>query len=56
MKTSAKFLFEKGYATGEKPIITMVEHERRRADAKPQADRKGFTPGRSRPRMRSPST
>ena len=39
---AAKFLFDEDFATGEKPTITMVEHERRRADAESQAYRKGF--------------
>jgi flagellar assembly protein FliH len=42
MKTASKFLFEEDFGTGEKPTITMVEHERRRADAESQAYRKGF--------------
>ncbi len=42
MKATAKYLFDEDFATGEKPTITMVEHERRRADAESQAYRKGF--------------
>jgi len=45
MKAAAKYLFDEDFATGEKPTITMVEHERRRADAESQAYRKGFTAG-----------
>ena len=41
-KSTAKFLFDEDFATGEKPTITLVEHERRRADAESQAYRKGF--------------
>ena len=33
MKATAKYLFDEDFAAGEKPTITMVEHERRRADA-----------------------
>ena len=33
MKATAKYLFDVDFAAGEKPTITMVEHERRRADA-----------------------
>lgn len=42
MKATAKYLFDEDFASGEKPTITMVEHERRRADAESQAYRKGF--------------
>src|SRR5690348_16009724 len=45
MKAAAKYLFDEDFATGEKPTITMVEHERRRVDAESQAYRKGFTAG-----------
>ena len=45
MKATAKYLFDEDFATGEKPTITMVEHERRRADAESQAYRQGFTAG-----------
>jgi flagellar assembly protein FliH len=45
MKGTAKFLFDEDFATGEKPTITLVEHERRRADAESQAYRKGFAAG-----------
>ena len=38
-------MFDEDFATGEKPTITMVEHERRRADAESQAYRNGFTAG-----------
>jgi flagellar assembly protein FliH len=45
MKATAKYLFDEDFASGEKPTITMVEHERRRADGESQAYRKGFTAG-----------
>ncbi len=37
MKAAAKYLFDEDFASGEKPTITMVEHERRRVDAELQA-------------------
>jgi flagellar assembly protein FliH len=45
MKATAKYLFDEDFASGEKPTITMVEHERRRVDAESQAYRNGFTAG-----------
>ena len=45
MKATAKYLFDVDFAAGEKPTITMVEHERRRADAESQAYRQGFNAG-----------
>jgi flagellar assembly protein FliH len=45
MKASAKYLFDEDFASGEKPTITLVEAERRRADAESAAHRKGFTAG-----------
>lgn len=42
MKATAKYLFDEDFATGEKPTITVIEAERRRADAESQAYRKGF--------------
>ena len=45
MKATAKYLFDEDFAAGEKPTITMVEHERRRADAESQAYRSGFDAG-----------
>ena len=45
MKATAKYLFDEDFASGEKPTITMVEHERRRADAESQAYRTGFEAG-----------
>jgi flagellar assembly protein FliH len=45
MKSTAKYLFDEDFASGEKPTITMVEHERRRADAESQAYRTGFAAG-----------
>lgn len=44
-KATAKFLFDEDFATGAKPTITVVEAERRRADAESQAYRKGFSAG-----------
>jgi flagellar assembly protein FliH len=45
MATKAKYLFDEDFATGEKPTITVIEAERRRADAESQAYRKGFSAG-----------
>ena len=45
MKATAKYLFDEDFASGAKPTITLVEHERRRADAESQAYRKGFNAG-----------
>ena len=39
---AAKFLFDEDFATGEKPTITIVEHERRRKDIEALAYRNGF--------------
>jgi flagellar assembly protein FliH len=47
MATTAKYLFDEDFATGEKPTISVVEAERRRADAESQAYRKGFTAGQA---------
>jgi flagellar assembly protein FliH len=47
MQTAAKFLFEEDFGTGEKPTITVVEAERRRADAESVAYRKGFAAGQA---------
>jgi flagellar assembly protein FliH len=47
MKTAAKFLFDEDFATGEKPTITVVEAERRRADAESVAYRNGFSAGQA---------
>ena len=47
MKATAKFLFDEDFSTGEKPTITVVEAERRRADAESQAYRKGFAAGQA---------
>ena len=47
MKTTAKYLFDEDFATGEKPTITVVEAERRRVDAESQAYRNGFTAGQT---------
>ena len=46
MKATAKYLFDEDFAAGEKaPTITLVEAERRRADAESQAYRNGFAAG-----------
>ena len=45
MKATAKYLFDEDFAAGEKPTITLVEYERRRADVESQAYRNGFTAG-----------
>jgi flagellar assembly protein FliH len=45
MKATAKYLFDEDFSSGEKPTITIIEHERRRADAESQAYRKGFAAG-----------
>lgn len=45
MKATAKYLFDEDFASGEKPTITLIEHERRRADAESQAYRNGFAAG-----------
>ena len=47
MKATAKYLFDEDFATGEKPTITLVEAERRRADAESQAYRNGFAAGQA---------
>ena len=46
MKATAKYMCGEDFAAGEKPTtITLVEHERRRADAESQAYRQGFAAG-----------
>jgi flagellar assembly protein FliH len=45
MASTAKYLFDEDFSTGGKPTITVVEAERRRADAESQAYRKGFAAG-----------
>jgi flagellar assembly protein FliH len=45
MKATAKYLFDEDFASGVKPTITVVEAERRRADAESQAHRQGFAAG-----------
>ncbi len=47
MKTTAKYMFDEDFATGAKPTMTVVEAERRRADAEAQAHRKGFAAGQA---------
>jgi len=50
MAAAAKFLFDENFASGEKPTITLVEHERRRADAESLAHRQGFEAGQAQAR------
>lgn len=45
MKATAKYLFDEDFSSGEKPTITTVEAERRRADAESVAYRNGFAAG-----------
>jgi flagellar assembly protein FliH len=45
MTAIAKFTFNEDFTTGGKPTITLVEAERRAADAEAQAHRKGFAAG-----------
>jgi flagellar assembly protein FliH len=47
MKSTAKYMFDEDFATGDKPTITVVEAERRRIDAEAQAHRKGFAAGQA---------
>jgi len=42
MKATAKYLFDEDFATGQSPTMSVVEAERRRADAESVAYRKGF--------------
>ena len=45
MKPAAKFLFDEDFACGENPTMTVIEAERRRADAESVAYRNGFAAG-----------
>lgn len=45
MKATAKYLFDEDFSPGAKPTITLVEADRRRADAESQAYRQGFAAG-----------
>ncbi len=45
MKAASKYLFDEDFSSGVKPAISLVEAERRRADAESQAYRKGFAAG-----------
>jgi flagellar assembly protein FliH len=45
MKSTAKYLFDDDFSAREKPTITLVEAERRRADAESTAYRNGFAAG-----------
>jgi len=47
MKATVKYLFDEDFAAREKPTITLVEAERRRADAESQAHRNGFAAGQA---------
>ena len=47
MASTAKYMFDEDFATGDKPTITVIEAERRRADAEAQAHRKGFAAGQA---------
>jgi len=47
MKSTAKYMFDEDFATGDKPTMTVVEAERRRVDAEAQAHRKGFAAGQA---------
>ncbi|MEJ2625455.1 MAG: FliH/SctL family protein [Pseudolabrys sp.] len=44
-QATAKFLFDEDFGAREKPTITLVEAERRRADAESVAYRDGFSAG-----------
>jgi flagellar assembly protein FliH len=51
MKPAAKYMFDEDFAGNAKPkTITMVEFERRQADAESQAHRKGFEAGQTQAR------
>jgi flagellar assembly protein FliH len=50
MKATANYLFEDDFATGEKPTISVIEAERRRADAESVAYRKRFAAGEEKAR------
>jgi flagellar assembly protein FliH len=47
MKSTAKYMFDEDFASGDKPTITVVEAERRQLDAEAQAHRKGFAAGQA---------
>src|SRR5712691_10507971 len=47
MKANAKYMFDEDFAGGEKSTITLVEAERRSADAESAAHRKGFAAGQA---------
>lgn len=50
MKANAKYLFDDDFAAGEKPVITLAEAERRRAEAEAQAHSNGFIAGQTQAR------
>src|ERR1041385_308737 len=45
MTAKAKYLFDEDFSTGDRTTISVVEAERRRADAESHAYRKGFAAG-----------
>lgn len=47
MTATAKYLFDEDFSTGQRPTITLVEAERRRADAESVAYRNGFAAGQA---------
>ena len=51
MAATAKYMFDEDFSGGGRPTITLVEHERRRADAESQAYRKGFAAGQEQARQ-----
>jgi flagellar assembly protein FliH len=50
MAQTAKYMFDEDFSGGEKPTITLIEHERRRADAESVAYRNGFAAGQQQAR------
>jgi len=54
MKATAKYLFDEDFSTGERRTITLVEAERRSADAESQAYRNGFAAGLAQARNDAP--
>ena len=47
MSSTAKYMFDEDFASGEKPTMTVVEADRRRVDAEALAHRKGFAAGQA---------
>jgi len=54
MKSTIKYLFDEDFSTGERRTITLVEAERRSADAESQAYRNGFAAGLEKARNDAP--